>query len=128
VDLSQYFLEKAKEVNPDEKFEMQNVLELKEANNSYDVVVCSHVIDHLYQGERAISELFRVANRFMVLSIMISDKDSRFNHDHDFINHEYSLAEVFGNTALGWKPFKTALFIPEWNPKALILQCAWKKQ
>lgn len=128
LDINEHFLDKAKEMNPDETFEPQNINELKEANASYDLVVSSHVIDHLYVLDRPMSELFRVARRYVILGIMVSAGDTRINHDHDFINHEWSLAQIFANTASGFTPIRTAMFNPEWDTKVSILQCVWKRQ
>ena len=127
VDISPDFIEVCKKYNPAEQFEVGDVHEIKEKNETWDMVVCSHVLDHLYYLERPLWEIFRVSKRIVVLSIMYATHDTEVHHDHDFINHFYSLADIFGTIPGGWKPIKSNTFHPEWDAKVNILQCVWKK-
>lgn len=128
IDINPEFIAVCKRNQPDESFEVGDVLELKEAHDSWDMVVCSHVLDHLYYLERPMHELFRVAKRYVVLGVMYAPHDSEVTHDHDHINHFYSLAEIFGTVPGGWKPIKSNIFKAEWDAKVNIIQCVWKKQ
>lgn len=128
LDISKMFIEIAEKANPGEFFQIQDINEIKEANESHHLVVSAHVVDHLFILKRPMWELFRVAKRYVILGTMFSNGDTTIKHDYDFINHCYSMAEIFSNVPLGWTPVKSAVFHPEWDRSVNILQCVWKRQ
>lgn len=67
-------------------------------NNSFDLVICSEVLEHLERPEKALEEIIRVSKRYCLLSVpnepvfMISNllrgkNLSRWGNDIEHINH-----------------------------------------
>ncbi|MBP6882748.1 MAG: class I SAM-dependent methyltransferase [Candidatus Levybacteria bacterium] len=72
--------------------------DLKYKDNSFDVVICSEVLEHLDDPEKALSEIVRVSKKYCVLSVpnepffmlgnLARGKNiSRFGNDIEHINH-----------------------------------------
>ncbi len=54
---------------PHLKLESGDIYDIKQPNNSWDVVVASEVLEHLEHPDRALHELRRVAKKYVVLSV-----------------------------------------------------------
>lgn len=92
-------LSKAKEANQRSIcFEQADIMALKYADKSYDVVMATEVLEHLEDPRKALAELMRVARRAVVLSVpnepffclgnLASGKNiTRFGNPIDHINH-----------------------------------------
>jgi len=48
-----------------------SLLDLKFENNSFDLIICSHVLEHIQDDKQAIKELFRVLNEKGVCYIIV---------------------------------------------------------
>jgi len=47
----------------------ENVYEIKHADNSYDCIIMLEVLEHLEYIEKAITELFRVSRKYIIISV-----------------------------------------------------------
>ncbi|HUQ85843.1 MAG TPA: class I SAM-dependent methyltransferase [Candidatus Limnocylindrales bacterium] len=75
-----------------------DIYKINSKANSFDVVICSEVLEHLERPEDAIRELIRVSKRYLVLSVpqeplfmlgnLLRGKNvRRFGNDIEHINH-----------------------------------------
>jgi ubiquinone/menaquinone biosynthesis C-methylase UbiE len=55
-------------LNPIKNCEVQDVNNLKEKNNSFDVVFCSNLLHHIKKPSKAIKEMKRVSKKYVILS------------------------------------------------------------
>lgn len=60
-------------------FEVGDIFNLRFADNSIDVVICSEVLEHLEDPGSALKELMRVARRAVVLSVPLEPYFKFFN-------------------------------------------------
>jgi 2-polyprenyl-3-methyl-5-hydroxy-6-metoxy-1,4-benzoquinol methylase len=51
------------------KFQKESVYELPFADNSFDLVTCLEVLEHLENYEKAMQEIKRVAKKYVILSV-----------------------------------------------------------
>lgn len=128
LDIAPTFIDRARKENHAERFEVGNVHNIPEEDASFDIVVCAHLVDHLYHIERPMAELCRVSSRYVILGSLHSKGDGFIHHDHDFVNHNYSIAEIYAAVPKGWRPVKSALFVPEWNKNENIFQGIWERE
>lgn len=75
-----------------------NIYDIPFKDNSFDLVVCSEVLEHVDDPEKALSELERVTKKYILLSVpnepffilanFVRGKNwSRFGNDIEHINH-----------------------------------------
>lgn len=69
VDLNPACVEFCREQHPDRTFGVQSVYELDFSDQSFDVVLCMEVLEHLQRPSDALRELARVARLGVVLSV-----------------------------------------------------------
>lgn len=43
-----------------EHFELMDIMDIKKPDNTYDLIICSHVLEHVKDDQLAMSELYRV--------------------------------------------------------------------
>ncbi|MEJ7838371.1 MAG: class I SAM-dependent methyltransferase [Thermomicrobiales bacterium] len=55
--------------NPHGSFTTGDIYDIKQADNSFDVVCCFEVLEHLHQPEKALKEMTRVAAKAVVFSV-----------------------------------------------------------
>lgn len=60
---------KLKETNPEFQVIEESVYDLKREDNSFDLVIMLEVLEHLDDVEKALSELFRVSRKYVLLSV-----------------------------------------------------------
>jgi 2-polyprenyl-3-methyl-5-hydroxy-6-metoxy-1,4-benzoquinol methylase len=91
-------IELGKKTYPDIKIIQGSIYELPYKDNSFDLVLCTEVLEHLEEPEKALKELVRVSNKYLVISVpnepffmlaqFIRGKNwSRFGNDIEHINH-----------------------------------------
>lgn len=68
-DLEKEVIDLARKEHPGIDFQMGSIYQLKEADASYDIVFAGEVIEHLYEPDKAIAELKRVARQFVIVSV-----------------------------------------------------------
>jgi len=58
-----------KETFPDLTLKKADIYDLPYKDNSFDMVLCNEVLEHLEKPQHAIKELMRVSNRYLLLSV-----------------------------------------------------------
>lgn len=87
-----------KKLFPNLKFTQGTVYELPYKNNSFDLVICTEVLEHLEDPTKALKEMLRVSKKYLIISVpnepffMMSNflrgkNLSRFGNDEGHINH-----------------------------------------
>jgi 2-polyprenyl-3-methyl-5-hydroxy-6-metoxy-1,4-benzoquinol methylase len=87
-----------KKTYPDIKITRGSIYELPYADNSFDLVLCTEVLEHLDKPRDALKELIRVSKKYLVISVpnepffmlaqLVRGKNwSRFGNDIEHINH-----------------------------------------
>lgn len=69
IDMSEEAVACAKELNPEATITTGDVLDLKFDDESFDLVICSEVLEHVKPPIAALSELRRVTKKYLVLSV-----------------------------------------------------------
>ena len=99
VDYFEEAIKKAKENNPRNiSFDTGDITALKYTDNSFDIVVSTEVLEHIPNPDIALKELYRVANKHIILSVpsepffcignLASGKNiKRLGNPIDHINH-----------------------------------------
>lgn len=98
IELQEGAIELGKKLHPDLVIRNGSIYSLPYPDNSFDVVLCLEVLEHLEEPERALAELKRVAKRYCILSVphepffmvanFLRGKNlSRFGNDPEHINH-----------------------------------------
>jgi 2-polyprenyl-3-methyl-5-hydroxy-6-metoxy-1,4-benzoquinol methylase len=62
-------LQVARHISPGNSFSVGDLLALPFRDREFDLVVCLEVLEHIERPERALSELYRVSNSWMLLSV-----------------------------------------------------------
>lgn len=62
IDINEKYLKIAKNINQDKrvKIKKSNIYKLPYENNSFDLIICSEVLEHLKDDKKALKELHRV--------------------------------------------------------------------
>lgn len=69
VDFSSNAINLGRKLFPFINFRKGNVYSLPYKNNSFDLVVCCEVLEHLVYPEKALKEIIRVSHKFCLLSV-----------------------------------------------------------
>lgn len=91
-------IELGKKTYPDIKITQGSIYELPYKDNAFDLVLCTEVLEHLDNPQKALKELVRVSNKLLVISVpnepffmlaqLVRGKNwSRFGNDIEHINH-----------------------------------------
>lgn len=91
-------IELGKKAYPDIKIKQGDIYKLPYQDNSFDLVLCTEVLEHLDNPSKALKELIRVSNKYLVISVpnepffmfaqLVRGKNwSRFGNDIEHINH-----------------------------------------
>jgi 2-polyprenyl-3-methyl-5-hydroxy-6-metoxy-1,4-benzoquinol methylase len=91
-------IELGKKTYPDIKITQGSIYELPYKDNSFDLVLCTEVLEHLDKPQDALRELVRVSNKYLVISVpnepffmlaqLVRGKNwSRLGNDIEHINH-----------------------------------------
>lgn len=85
TDYSHYMIEGALMKYPDVKFEVGDCRDIKEADESWDVVISQDVLEHTNGYEKPISEALRVARKRVIVTFwrMGAGEDDITNDDGD---------------------------------------------
>lgn len=68
-DYSADLVGKAQKVNPTLNLSVNNIYDLPHEDNSYDLILCTQVLEHLEHPEKAINELGRITEKYCILSV-----------------------------------------------------------
>lgn len=98
VEYSKAAIELGHKMYPNIKIKQGNIYQLPYKDNSFDLVLCTEVLEHLDKPEEGLKELVRVSKKYLVISVpnepffmfaqMVRGKNwSRFGNDIEHINH-----------------------------------------
>lgn len=87
-----------KKLFPNLTFRQGSVYELPYKDNSFDLVICTEVLEHLEEPAKALKEILRVSKKYLIISVpnepffmlcnFLRGKNlSRFGNDEEHINH-----------------------------------------
>lgn len=87
-------LEELKNQYKDISFFQSEIENLPFEDNSFDVVVCSHVLEHIFKFNKAVSELYRVARKRVIIVVPLEREYKNgfnlhvqfFTYPHTFLN------------------------------------------
>lgn len=69
IDLSQRAISIAKEHNLFAKFSVGSITDLPYPDSSFDLIICSEVLEHLENPDKALTELTRVSKKYLILTV-----------------------------------------------------------
>ena len=111
VDLSPEAIDLGRALHPRLVLKQGSVYQLPYADNTFDLVVCTEVLEHLERPADALAELSRVAKRYSIITVphepffqmanLLRGKNvSRWGNDIEHIQHWSSrgIAEMVGRT------------------------------
>ncbi len=98
IDYSLEAINVGKKEHPSLLLKQGNIYKLDYKNNSFDLVICSEVLEHLENPQKALKEIIRVSKKYILLSVpnepffMVSNflrgkNLSRLGNDIEHINH-----------------------------------------
>jgi 2-polyprenyl-3-methyl-5-hydroxy-6-metoxy-1,4-benzoquinol methylase len=98
IDFLKTAIEIGQKVHPKVKLVQASIYELPYKTNSFDVILCTEVLEHLENPQEAVKELFRVSKKYVLASVpnepifmgsnFLRGKNwSRFGNDIEHINH-----------------------------------------
>ena len=66
-------------------------------DNSFDYILCNHVLEHIYDDEKAMKEIYRVLNKngIAILQVPI-DINSNYTHDGRDLDNKQDRNKLFG--------------------------------
>jgi 2-polyprenyl-3-methyl-5-hydroxy-6-metoxy-1,4-benzoquinol methylase len=87
-----------KKLFPNLSIKQGSVYDLPYEDNSFDLVICTEVLEHLDEPEKAVKEMLRVSGKYLIISVpnepffMFSNflrgkNVSRFGNDIGHVNH-----------------------------------------
>jgi ubiquinone/menaquinone biosynthesis C-methylase UbiE len=62
-------IELGKKVNPDVNIKKGNIYELPYKDNSFELVICTEVLEHLDHPDQGMGELVRVSSKYLLLTV-----------------------------------------------------------
>jgi 2-polyprenyl-3-methyl-5-hydroxy-6-metoxy-1,4-benzoquinol methylase len=68
-DLSDSAIAYAQQLLPEARFAVEDIYRLSDADNAYDLVIASEVLEHLEDPAAALSEIVRTSRRYVLLSV-----------------------------------------------------------
>lgn len=98
IEYSKEAIAIGKKIYPEIKITKGNIYKLPYKDNSFDLVLCTEVLEHLEDPQKGLRELIRVSKKDLVVSVpneplfmfaqLIRGKNwSRFGNDIEHINH-----------------------------------------
>ena len=103
LDITQAHLKEATLLSPSETFVKGDVRNLTFSNRSFALVLFSDVIQHLQEPTKAMTEVFRVADKYMLLSTYGSTDKTFTTHNAKFFNWWYSRGDILTHCPNDWK-------------------------
>ncbi|MDD2785440.1 MAG: class I SAM-dependent methyltransferase [Patescibacteria group bacterium] len=103
ADVTSVAVEKARERCPYAAFKQCDLMELDYPDECFDVVICTEVLEHIYEYEKVISQLKRVLKKDGVL----------------IINFPHESLWTVGRFFLGRRPIKVPDHVHAFSPKSM---------
>lgn len=69
VDSSEKAIRLGKKENPNLKLEIGDIYSLKFKDKSFDLIICTEVLEHLENPKKALGELKRVSKKYLLISV-----------------------------------------------------------
>lgn len=70
IDNSQEAITLGKEIFPELELRLGDIYKLPFEDNSFDLVVCTEVLEHLVDPKKALRELVKVSKKYLILSVL----------------------------------------------------------
>lgn len=98
IEYSKQAVDLGKKIYPDLEIKQESIYNLSYKNNSFDLVICTEVLEHLENPQKALQEMLRVSKKYLLISVpneplfMLSNfirgkNISRLGNDIGHINH-----------------------------------------
>jgi len=98
IDYLETAIELGRKNHPDLKLKQGNIYKLPYKDNSFDLVICTEVLEHVERPQEALKELVRISGKYIMLSVpneplfmganFLRGKNwSRWGNDIEHINH-----------------------------------------
>ncbi len=69
IDFQKTAIDAGKRVHPNLNLKVGNIYHLPYKDNSFDLIICTEVLEHLEDPKKALSEIQRVSSRYVILSV-----------------------------------------------------------
>lgn len=103
IDSSEQALDMGKKLFPQLSLKKGDIYNMPYENNSFDLVICTEVMEHLEEPDKALDEVVRISKKYCLLSVpneptfMISNflrgkNITRWGNDRDHVQHWNSRA------------------------------------
>lgn len=92
IDYSIKAVEIGKKINPDLDLKQGSIYDSELKDNSFDLVVCTEVLEHLEDPQKALKEVLRISNKYVLLSVpneplFLLSNFTQWGKDIGHINH-----------------------------------------
>lgn len=102
VEYATEAFEVAQRLNPDITFCQGNIYNLDFEDNTFDLVICTEVLEHLDRPDKAVKEIIRVASKGVIITVpnepwfclgnlLVLKNVKRLGNPEDHINHWTSI-------------------------------------
>lgn len=103
IDITKSHIKKAQaKTEPEEDFRVGDARDIMFDNNSFDTVVISDVIQHLPNPRTPLEEACRVSNKWVVISVYGSKKETYTHHSGGHLNTRYSKKDFLSFIPEAW--------------------------
>ena len=120
TDYTLSYLDLAMTRTPTEKFQREDVRELSFDDNQFDMVMFSDVIQHLAEPAQPLTEVFRSASKYVLLSTYGSEEETFTRHNAEFLNTFYSKKDIMDLIPSNWDVTEFKKFVHPTNSAFLI--------
>lgn len=69
IDIGEEVIDKAKKLHTNVSFQVGSIYDIKQKNNSFDLVVATEVLEHLEFPDKGIEEAKRVSSKYCIFSV-----------------------------------------------------------
>lgn len=92
IDYSKEAIQIGKKINPDLNLKQGSIYDSKFKDNSFDLVVCTEVLEHLEDPKKALKEVLRISKKYVLLSVpneplFLLSNFTQWGKDIGHINH-----------------------------------------
>ena len=98
LEFAEEAIEIARKMNPKAEYVQSDITKMPFDDQSFDIVICTEVLEHLEKPDKAISEIIRVAKKYVLLTVphepwfclgnlLVLKNVSRLGNPLDHINH-----------------------------------------
>lgn len=115
IDVTPSFVEFARKHHEPKNFELGDVRDLRKFKDGYDLVICSHVLDHMLEIAKPIHELFHTARKYLILSVLGAMGDPSITLDHSLFNRTFTIQHIMLSAPAHFHLRAFKRFDPEWD-------------